>query len=271
MTEPDPAPLPDPARTPASTPHPLPAWLTAGWVAPAALGLGALALVLSGASWVNFDARVRAYLLANPQVLQEANSALQNREAEQRIAVVNTAARANPALLAIDPRDPAFGPANAKVTVIEFFDFRCPSCKSIGPEFLALMQAHPDVRFVFKDWPILDSPDDDTSQYAARAALAAHRQGKYLPVYQALLAEPALTHESVDRILAEQGVDLTAARTAMTAQDMTRHLVDIHTIGSSLSLVGTPTFFINGQTMVNFAPANLDAAIKAAKAAPPPA
>ena len=271
MTEPDPAPAPAPEPVPAASSRSLPDWLTAGWVAPSALAVGALALVLSATSWLTFDGRVRAYLLANPQVLQEASGALQNREAQLRVDAVNAAALANPALLAIDPRDPAFGPANAKVTVIEFFDFRCPSCKSIGPEFLALMQAHPDVRFVFKDWPILDSPDDDTSQYAARAALAAHRQGKYLPVYQALLAEPALTHESVDRILSEQGVDLAAARTAMTAQDMTRHLVDIHTIGSSLSLVGTPTFFINGQTMANFAPANLDAAIKAAKAAPPPA
>src|SRR5690606_10651125 len=116
---------------------------------------------------------------------------------------------ANPTLLAADPRDPAFGPENAKVTVIEFFDFRCPGCKAVAPEYRALMAAHPEVRFVFKDWPILDRGEDVTSQYAARAALAAHQQGKYLAVYDALMAERALDRAAIDRILADNGVDMT--------------------------------------------------------------
>ena len=239
-----------------------PAWLTSGT---ASLAVAVVALVLAATSFLTFDGRVRTYLLAHPQVLQEVSTALQTQDARLKAEAVNTAAAANPALLALDPRDPTFGPANAKVTVIEFFDFRCPGCKSVTPEFMALMQAHPDVRFVFKDWPILDSAEDDTSQYAARAALAAHQQGKYLPVYQALLAEPALTHETVDRVLTEQGVDMVAARAAMTANDMTRHLVDIHTIGRTLGLIGTPTFFINGRATTTIAPAEVAAAIEAAK------
>ncbi len=250
------------------TPRPAapPAWLSSPWLAPAALIVAVLALVLAGTqAFGGFDTRVRSYLLANPQILVEVNTALQEREAEQRAEAVNTAAAANPGLLALDPRDPTYGPANAKVTVIEFFDFRCPGCKSVAPEFVALMQAHPDVRFVFKDWPILDSPDEDTSQYASRAALAAHRQGKYMPVYQALMAEPALTRESIDSILVEAGLDMTAARTAMNSPEMTRHLTDIHTIGRTLGLIGTPTFFINGRTTKTIAPAEVNAAIEAAK------
>ena len=250
------------------TPRPAapPAWLSSPWLAPAALVVAVLALVLTGTqAFGGFDARVRAYLLQNPQILVEVNTALQQREAEQRAEAINAAVAANPDLLNLDPRDPTFGPANARVTVIEFFDFRCPGCKSVAPEFVALIQAHPDVRFVFKDWPILDSPDDDTSQYAARAALAAHQQGKYLSVYQALLAEPGLTHEAVDRILIENGVDLTAARAAMNTPEMTRHLTDIHTVGRTLGLIGTPTFFINGRTTKTIAPADVNTAIEAAK------
>ncbi len=250
------------------TPRPAapPAWLNSPWLAPAALIIAVMALVLTGVqAFGGFDARVRAYLLANPQILVEVNTALQQREAEQRAEAVNIAAAANPGLLAIDPRDPTFGPANAKVTVIEFFDFRCPGCKSVAPEFVALMQAHPDVRFVFKDWPILDSPDEDTSQYASRAALAAHRQGKYMPVYQALMAEPALTRESIDSSLVANGVDVPAARAAMNSPEMTRHLTDIHTVGRTLGLIGTPTFFINGRTTKSIAPDEVNAAIEAAK------
>lgn len=249
------------------TPRPAPpAWLSSPWLAPAALIVAVMALVLTGVqAFGGFDTRVRTYLLENPQILVEVNAALQQREAEQNAGAVNAAVAANPTLLKLDPRDPTFGPADAKVTVIEFFDFRCRGCKSVAPEFVALMQAHPEVRFVFKDWPILDSPDDDTSQYAARAALAAHQQGKYLPVYQALLAEPALTREAVDAILTQNGVDMTAARAAMTSPEMTRHLTDIHTVGRTLGLIGTPTFFINGRTTSTIAPAEVNAAIEAAK------
>jgi protein-disulfide isomerase len=198
-------------------------------------------------------------------VLQEASQALQDKEAQARVDVINDVAQANAALLKPDPRDPAFGPADAKVTVIEFFDFRCPGCKAVAPDYRALMAAHPEVRFVFKDWPILDRGDDVTSQYAARAALAAHRQGKYLAVYDALMTEPALTIETVDRILAENGVDMAQAKAAIPAIDMTRHIADIHTTAAALRLQGTPTFFVNGKASAGIDPAEIGKLIEAAK------
>ena len=164
-----------------------------------------------------------------------------------------------------DARDPAFGPANAKVTVIEFFDFRCPGCKAVAPQYRALMAAHPDVRFVFKDWPILDRGEDITSQYAARAALASHQQGKYLEVYDALMTERALTPETIDRILVEHGVDLARAKATLAAPDTTRHIADIHTTAAALKLQGTPTFFVNGKAAASIDPAEIARMIEAAK------
>lgn len=235
----------------------------------AALAVAAAALVLAAIPYVSggpFESRVRSYLLSHPEMLQEMSSALQANEDSARTGAINARAAANPTLLAVDARDPAFGPADAKVTVIEFFDFRCPGCKATAPEVLRLMQAHPDVRFVFKDWPILDRGDDDTSHYAARAAQAAHRQGKYLPVFRALMAEQALDKAAVDRILAENGVSMTEAQTAMAGTDIARHLTDIHTSAAALGLSGTPTFFINGQANASIMPADIDRAIRQAKA-----
>ncbi|VTO13816.1 thioredoxin domain-containing protein [Brevundimonas vancanneytii] len=124
----------------------------------AAVAMSAVALALSAAPYLSggFGGKVRDYLISNPQVLDEVLAARETMESQSRVQTINAAAAANPALLAADARDPAFGPANAKVTVIEFFDFRCPGCKAVAPEYRALMAAHPDVRFVFKDWPILD-------------------------------------------------------------------------------------------------------------------
>ncbi|WP_269219277.1 thioredoxin domain-containing protein [Brevundimonas vesicularis] len=256
----------DDAPTPAPEPKTAkPGWLSGGRAGYLALGLSVIALGFSAAPYLTGGSNVRAYLLEHPEVLQEAQMALQTKDAEAAVEETNQAAAANAGLLAPDARDPAFGPANAKVTVIEFFDFRCPGCKAVAHDYRALMAAHPEVRFVFKDWPILDRGDDITSQYAARAALAAHQQGKYLEVYDALMTERALSIEAVDAILAAHGVDMARAKAAIAAPDTTRHIADIHTTAAALRLRGTPTFFVNGKASPGIDPAEIGKLIEAAK------
>lgn len=234
----------------------------------AALVVGVLALGTAVAPYLagqDFDGRVRAYLLANPQVLQEVSLALQNQENTNRITALNEAVAANPSVLAVTEGEPAFGPADAKVTVVQFFDYQCPYCKTVAPAYLALIQANPDVRFVFKELPILDRGDEITSQYAARAALAAQAQGRYLPVHEALMAEAALSVEAVDRILAANGVDPAAARAVIEGPQTSRILADVYAGAGSVGLNGTPTFFINGKVPASNSPEDLAAAIAAAK------
>lgn len=256
----------DDAPTPAPEPKTAkPGWLSGGRAGYLALGLSVIALGFSAAPYLTGGSNVRAYLLEHPEVLQEAQMALQTKDAEAAVEETNQAAAANAGLLAPDARDPAFGPANAKVTVIEFFDFRCPGCKAVAHDYRALMAVHPEVRFVFKDWPILDRGDDITSQYAARAALAAHQQGKYLEVYDALMTERALSIEAIDAILAAHGVDMALAKAAIAAPDTTRHIADIHTTAAALRLRGTPTFFVNGKASPGIDPAEIGKLIEAAK------
>lgn len=232
------------------------------WAGPA---IGAAALVVAVTGQLGFEGRVRGWLLANPGVLDEMMRARQLEQAELGAAETDRRIAANPSLVAVDPRDPAFGPADATVTVIEYVDFQCPGCKAVGPEVLALMQRHPDVRFVFRDWAILDREPGGTSDYAARAALAAHRQGRYLPVHQALLAEPALSPDAVDAILAEAGVDLARARQDMDSLSVRDHVADINTTAEALALQGTPSFIIDGRATRSIQPSEIDTAIAAAK------
>lgn len=265
MTDETPA-SPPPAPVPARDPF---GWLASGRGGAAALAVSVVALGLAAAPYLtggDFGGRVRAYLLANPGVLDEVVQARQQAEETGRVETINRAVAANAVLLAPDPRDPAFGPADARVTVIQFFDYRCPGCKAVAPGVLALVQANPDVRFVFKEWPILDRGGETSSNHAARAALAAHQQGRYLAVHQALMAEAALTPESIDAILAANGVDMVRATASMADTGTDRQLADIHTIGATLGLVGTPTFLINGRTTASIDPQEVQAAITAAKA-----
>lgn len=255
------APEPSPA---APAPRPSP-----GLLSMTALGVSMVALVLAALPYTgggDFGGKVRTYLLANPQVLDEVVQARDVRAETSRVSTTNAAAQANPASLIAGPGEPAFGPADARVTVVEFFDYRCPYCKSAAPAYVDLMRAHPEVRFIFKEWPILDQGTSITSQYAARAALAAHAQGRYLAVHRALMAERALTPQAVDRILTANGVALPEAKTALASPATSRILADVHTGAATLGLQGTPTFFINGRLSATNDPAGLDRAIRAAKA-----
>ena len=241
-------------------------WLRDPRLGAVALGVSVVALGVSALPFLtggDFDGRVRAYLLNNPEVLEEM---LQARQVQQQAAgneAINAAIAADPSLIAHDPRDPAVGPApeQAAATVIEFFDYRCPGCKSVSPGLLALIQANPDVRFVFKEWPILDRGDDAVSNYAARAALAAHAQGRYLEVHQALMAEPALDAEAVDRVLQEAGLDMAAARAFIQSDEAQSHVAQVHETARRLNLQGTPTFIVNGRATDGIDPQVVAAAI----------
>jgi len=258
-----------PTPAPQSPTTPLRDWFGGHRTGVAALAISLVALGLAGAPYLtggDFGGRVRAYLLANPQVLDEVVQARDTAARADRTSGINAVIARNPTALAPTAGEPTFGPVDARVTVTEFFDYRCPYCKMAAPEYLEIMQANPDVRFVFREWPVLDQGEDITSQYAARAALAAHAQGKYLAVHQALMAQSALSIDGIDRILVANGVDLPKARAAMASADTSRLLAEVHTGAASMGLEGTPTFFINGKVTASNDPADLARLITEAKA-----
>lgn len=193
----------------------------------------------------SFDAKVRDYLLRNPEVLEEALTKLEVKRQQAQLAGAREAiAKERQALLA-DARDPSVGPRNAKVTVVEFSDYRCGYCKLAAPEVAALIRANPDVRFVFKEFPIFGA----TSQYAAKAALVAAKEGKYLPVHQALMAEKNLDEAAVDRVLKANGLDPARVRAEGEKPEYDRYFADKHALAGRLNIEGTPAFVI-GDTLV---------------------
>lgn len=129
--------------------------------------------------------------------------------------------------------------ASADVTIIEYFDYNRPYCKKLAPDLAALLTQDPKVSLVYKDWPILS----DVSVYAAKQALAAHWQHKYLVAHDALMNGPKLAdNAAVDATLKRAGVDVVTLR-----KDATRHSAEIDSLlarndseAHALSLRGTP-------------------------------
>jgi protein-disulfide isomerase len=137
------------------------------------------------------------------------------------------------------PGTEAAGARHPDATVVEYFDYNCPYCKRLAPVLEKLLGTDPQVAVIYKEWPILG----DVSVYAARSALAAQWQGKYLAAHTALLAAPRLSrNDQVDAILAAAGI-----RMDVLAKDRDTHAAQIDSLlarndeeARALGLKGTP-------------------------------
>jgi protein-disulfide isomerase len=182
---------------------------------------------------------VRAYLLEHPEVIEEA--AIKLREKQVLEAAKNSAAAVakHRQQLEHDPRDLVINP-NGEFTVVEFFDYRCGYCKVVAPEMVKLIQENPDVRFVFKEFPIFG----EVSETAARMALTPEGKTKGLALYKAWMGDRGLDEAALDRHLAEVGLDAAAVRKAAADPAITAQLNDVRSLAGALGLQGTPAFIV---------------------------
>lgn len=208
-----------------------------------------------------FGEKVRGYLLAHPEVVEEAMAKLQTAKAEQSAAALKTALNDHRQALEHDPRDYVAGNPNGKVTIVEFFDYRCPFCKTSAPAIFKYLDQHKDVRLVLKEYPILS----DVSEHAAHAALGAKASGKYLPVHQQFLAEKSLDDAAIDRVLKANGLDPIATRKAGAAQAATQQVADTRQLGRTLVVDGTPSFIIGDKMIPGWIEADISAAVADAR------
>ena len=205
-----------------------------------------LALVGCGrAQDSGFDNKVHAYLLAHPEVIEEAVRKLQDNKDAQSAEKAKVALKQDRQALERDPRDFVANP-NGRITVTEFYDYRCPHCINAAPAVAKIIQDNPDVRFVFKELPIFGA----ISEHAAREAIAIKvAGGDYLGFYKSLMANHGLDDAAVDRIARTYGVDPAKAEQAPFRATADAQLTDAHTLASKLDIEGTPTFII-GDTLV---------------------
>ena len=186
-----------------------------------------------------FGEKVHAYLLEHPEVIQEAvNKLRQNQMLEEAKASAGEVAKYR-AQLEADPRDLVINP-NGQITVVEFFDYRCGYCKVVAPEMVKLIAENPNVRFVFKEFPIFGEVSDS----AARMALTPQAKTKGLALYKAWMADRALDEAALDRHLAEAGLNPAEVRKAATDPGIEAHLTETRDLAKRLGLQGTPAFVV---------------------------
>lgn len=232
---------------------------------PVLAALCASALALSACDRTSdeaFGERVRAYLVENPEVIEEAVQALGKKREVEAAQAATSAIATHRAALEQDPRDFVANP-NGTITVTEFFDYRCGYCKIAATEMADIIAKNPDVRVVFKEFPIFGEQSDET----AAIMLTDLAKPKTLELHERLMAEKSLNDAAIDRHLRAVGIDPAAARKAAQAPAIQQQLVDTHELAASLGINGTPAFVI-GDTLISGA--NMEAvkaAITAAQAA----
>jgi protein-disulfide isomerase len=150
-----------------------------------------------------------------------------------------------------DPGTDVAGAPNADVTIVEYFDYNCPYCKKLVPALQSLLAEDHKVAIVYKDWPVLG----EVSVYAARSALAARWQGKYLRAHDALMNGPRFSqNDQVDATLKSAGIDIDTLR-----KDQSRHAKGIDALlarnneeAHALNLRGTPGIVVGRQLLPGF-------------------
>ncbi len=236
----------------------------------AAFASFALAGCTRAAEDSRFGEKVRAYLLAHPEVIQEAVEKLQEkRQAEATAQYQDSLAKGKAALPAVrqklerDARDFVANPSG-RITLTEFYDYRCPHCVNAAGKVLEIIRANPDVRVVFKEMPIFGA----TSEHAARAAIAVKAKGgDYVGFYRTLMSTPGLNDEAVDQFARALGVDPVKAQSGPTRDAADTQIADVHKLATALHIDGTPAFIVGDEIIPGEDMDAVQAAITKARAA----
>lgn len=189
------------------------------------------------------EAIVRDYLLREPEIIYEALQELQRREAAAEAERRKAALTARKDELFHSAGSPVGGNPEGDVTLVEFFDYRCGYCRRVVGALRALVEQDEDLRVVFKEFPILG----EDSVRAARAALAAERQGLYMPLHFALMAADDLSMEGIMQAAAGVGLDTQQLAVDMESPEIQAEIAATYELARDLGIEGTPAFVIDDE------------------------
>ncbi len=193
------------------------------------------------------DKQFHAYLMTHPEVLiemqakmQADSDALETKDTQDAVDKLGLAHVLDPKIAYVT------GPANAKKSVVEFFDYNCAHCRHTFPVIQKFYEAHKgDTRFAFIELPIFGQASDN----AARSALAARRQAdKYVAFHFALMGEAGEIgpNETVDAAK-KAGLDLNQLMTDLKDPAIAQQMTEAHALAERVKLTGTPLFIVNGK------------------------
>ena len=205
----------------------------------------------SAAQKADLEKLIHTYLLEHPEILRDMSNKLDANDKLAETQKRSGALKSEAANIFHSQDDAVVGNQKGDVTLVEFFDYNCHFCKQSIAEVQSLIKTDKNVRIVMKEFPIFG----EDSEYAARAALASNRQGKYWAFHQALFASPVrVTAEVVDQIAAEQGLDVAKMKSDMKDPAIMATIQKTQALAQALAITGTPGFLIDDKLIPGAVP-----------------
>jgi protein-disulfide isomerase len=191
---------------------------------------------------------VHDYLVAHPEVLQEAMDELEKRQQAAAAEKHKATVKAHAKELFNSPDEVVLGNPKGDVNFVEFFDYNCPYCKHAMDDMLTLMKTDPKLRVVLKEFPVLGPG----SVAAAKVAIAVRMQApdKYLAFHTKLLGDRGHADEARALAVAKDiGLDINRLKKDMNSPEVDKTLKQDFSLADALGLNGTPSYVI-GDTVV---------------------
>ena len=210
------------------------------------------------------DASIEAYIKAHPEVIIDAVTQYQQDQVRKQAEQSEKFISSKWTELTSSTADPVAGNPKGDVTIVEFFDYSCGYCKHVLPYMLKVLETDPNVRIIFKEFPIL-SPN---SEIAAKVALAAYQvnPAKYLEFHKALFNARLTSEKSALEVATSVGLDAKVLEEKMKTPEIQAALTATRQFALEAGVRGTPAFVINGKLIPGVADLeSLQALIKAAR------
>jgi protein-disulfide isomerase len=190
---------------------------------------------------------VRDYLLANPELMVEVQAALESRQEEkQRLAQQTTIVTEKDKIFSAGS-DGWGGNPDGTVTLVEFFDYNCGYCKRAFPDMQALVKEDPQVRVVYKEFPIL-GPDSQKAHVISTAFRALMPQ-KWSQFHETLMGMSRATEESAMQTALALGVDEAALRREMENPRIVADFQKTYDLATKLAITGTPSYVVGREVV----------------------
>ncbi len=194
---------------------------------------------------------VREYLIAHPEVLQEAMAELEKRQTAAEAEKHKDAVKQHAQALFSSPRQVVLGNPQGNVTFVEFFDYNCGYCKRAMDDMMALLKADPNLKVVLKEFPVLGPG----SVEAAQVAVAVHMQDKsgkkYLEFHQKLLGGRGQADRARALAVAKEiGLNMAQLEKDIAGPEVKATLQENFKVAEALGLNGTPSYVIGDKVII---------------------
>jgi len=199
----------------------------------------------------DIEAIVRNYLIAHPEVLEEAMAELTKRQSAAEAAKHEAGVANNAEAIFNSPRGVTLGNKDGDVTFVEFFDYNCGYCKRAMADMMELMKSDPKLKVVLKEFPVLSAGSVEAAQVAVAVRMQDPTGKKYLDFHQKLLTGRGAADKARALAVAKEvGLDMAKLDKDLASPEVRNTLEENFKLAEAMGMNGTPSYVIGKQIVI---------------------